>query len=171
MVLLDYNLPDMTGWTLLERILRVRDLPVIFVTGENAAATAAEAIRRGAQDYVVKLGDYLFALPVVVEKNIRQHRLKRENARLQAQLQAMPGGNPRQEPPAGGVAQASCKTMAATDHLTGLANRRAFAEMLDRCYGEAVAVRLRPDLRHVRPGPLQGPQRHAWATRSATRSW
>ena len=86
--LLDFNLPDMTGLDILDRILQQRDMPVIFVTSENSAATAAEAIRRGAQDYVVKLGDYLFALPVVVEKNMRQYRLKGENVRLQNELKA-----------------------------------------------------------------------------------
>jgi len=75
-ILLDYTLPDISGIDLLERIIGVCDVPVVFVTCNSDIATAAEAIRRGAQDYVVKLGDYLFALPIVVEKNIRLHTLK-----------------------------------------------------------------------------------------------
>jgi diguanylate cyclase (GGDEF)-like protein len=135
-VLLDYNLPDMDGLDLLDRVLRRCDLPVIFVTGENLPTTAAEAIRRGAQDYVVKLGDYLFALPVLVEKNVRQHWLKRENTRLQDQLTAsleeIRVKNLQLE-----ESLQKLRTMAATDHLTGLANRRAFAETLTRCVEEA----------------------------------
>ncbi|KKL63185.1 hypothetical protein LCGC14_2177640 [marine sediment metagenome] len=136
-ILLDYQLPDTAGLDLLEQILRVRDIPVILVTGNNSSAMAAEAIRRGAQDYVVKLGDYLFALPVVVEKNIRQHRLKRENARLEARLkesfEQIRLKNAQLE-----ESLQKLQTMADTDHLTGLSNRRSFAETLDRYYGEAV---------------------------------
>jgi len=135
-ILLDYQLPDISGLDLLDQILAVRDIPVIFVTGNNSSATAAEAIRRGAQDYVVKLGDYLFALPVVVEKNIRQYRLKRENARLQAELQASMEQirikNAQLE-----ESLRRLREMADTDHLTGLANRRAFSETLDRSFHEA----------------------------------
>ena len=135
--LLDFNLPDMTGLDILDRILQQRDMPVIFVTSENSAATAAEAIRRGAQDYVVKLGDYLFALPVVVEKNMRQYRLKGENVRLQNELKAsleeIRVKNLQLED-----SLRKLQAMAATDHLTGLSNRRAFADVLDRSFSEAV---------------------------------
>src|SRR5689334_16979827 len=62
LILSDYNLPDSTGMELLEEINRRCATPVILVTGENVGHTAAEAIRRGATDYVVKVGDYLFTI-------------------------------------------------------------------------------------------------------------
>ncbi len=140
-ILLDYNLPDTSGIDLLEQITGMYDVPVVFVTGNNDIASAAEAIRRGAQDYVVKLGDYLFALPIVVEKNIRLHALKRENAHLQAELtttlEEMQAKNVELE-----QSMHKLRTMAATDHLTGLSNRRVFAETLQRCYNEAVRYKL-----------------------------
>jgi len=135
-VLQDYHLPDMNGLDLVGEILSRADLPVIFVTGENSSANAAEALRRGAQDYIVKLGDYLFAIPVVVDKNIRQHAIRRENARLQqdreAMLQELRGKNEQLE-----ESMAKLKAAAQTDHLTGLSNRRRFSELLERYYGEA----------------------------------
>ena len=88
-VLLDYNLPDVYGTKLLEMILAIANVAVIFVTGEHDSALAAEAITAGAEDYVVKLGDYLFAIPVVIEKSLSQHRVKLENERLRAQLELM----------------------------------------------------------------------------------
>ncbi len=129
-VLLDYYLPDMPGLTLLEEILSHANLPVIFVTGQNDSTTAAEAIRKGAQDYIVKLGDYLFALPIVVEKNIRLHQIKIENEHLQQSLRLK---NEQLE-----ESLEKLRMMAETDHLTGLANRRSFSEFLERLYGEAV---------------------------------
>ena len=135
-ILLDYFLPDMDGLDLLDRITADYDIPVVFVTGENNSTTAAEAIRRGAQDYVVKLGDYLFALPVVVEKNIRQHKIKLENVRLESELtdrlEEIRVKNAQLE-----ESLQKLEAMAATDPLTGLSNRRAFSEMLDRCFSEA----------------------------------
>jgi len=136
-VLQDYHLLDMPGLELLEKILTRADLPVIFVTGENNCAAAAEAIRRGAMDYVVKLGDYLFTIPVLVDKNMRLHDLKKENERLQREHQAMLGelrvkNTQLQE------TLEQVRTMAITDHLTGLANRRHFAELLERHFSEAL---------------------------------
>ncbi len=135
-VLLDFRLRDMPGLALLEKILARVDLPVIFVTGENSCAAAAEAIQRGAMDYVVKLGDYLFGIPVLVDKNLRLHHIKKENERLQREHQAMLGElrvkNTQLE-----EMLAQVKTMAITDHLTGLANRRHFAELLERHFSEA----------------------------------
>ena len=135
-VLLDYNLPDGTGLDALEHLLARADLPVIFVTGQNVIATAAEALRRGAQDYIIKMGDYLFAVPLMVEKAIRQHRIRQENTRLQGQLQAMLDeirvkNLQLQE------SLAEKERLASTDYLTGLANRRNFTELLERHFSEA----------------------------------
>lgn len=136
-VLEDYNLPDMSGEELLKRILGRCDIPVIVVTSENLPTTAAQAIRVGAQDYVVKLGDYLFALPVLIDKNIRQHQVRRENVRLQQELEAMLSElrdkNDQLED-----SMQKVQKMAATDHLTGLSNRRRFNELLERSFNEAV---------------------------------
>lgn len=136
-ILQDYHLPDMVGLDLLDAILARRNIPVILVTGENDASTAADAIRHGAVDYVVKLGDYLFALPVMVDKNVDQHKIRMDNARLQRELQAMLSElrvkNIQLEESLERLEQ-----MAATDPVTGLANRRRFRELLNRHYSEAV---------------------------------
>jgi diguanylate cyclase (GGDEF)-like protein len=136
-VLLDYHLPDMPGLALLDRIVARADLPVIFVTGDNDGATAAEAINRGAQDFIVKLGDYLFAMPALVEKSIRQYSIKRDNERLRRQLEAtaqeLQGKNRQLQ-----ESLAQVRTLATTDSLTHLANRRKFVEVLERYYGEAL---------------------------------
>jgi diguanylate cyclase (GGDEF)-like protein len=135
-VLQDFHLPDMPGLVLLEKILSRADLPVILVTGDNDCSVAAEAIRRGAVDYVVKLGDYLFGIPVMVDKNIRLNQMKKENERLQRELQAMLS-ELRVKNIQLRESLEKLQTMAITDHLTGLANRRHFAEVLDRCFDEA----------------------------------
>jgi len=85
-VLLDYNLPDISGLDALNLILSQADLPVIFVTGENESETAIKALRAGAFDYIVKAGDYLRALPVNINKVIEQFRIRKEKERLEGEL-------------------------------------------------------------------------------------
>ena len=136
-ILLDYHLPDMGGLALLDHILAVCDVPVIFVTSENNTARAAEAIEAGAQDYLIKMGDYLFAIPAIVRKALLQHSIRKENQMLQKKLEEtceqLRIKNFQLE-----ESLEKVKEMASTDHLTGLANRRTFAEVLNRTFSEAV---------------------------------
>ena len=110
--------------------------PVIMVTGENVGQIAAEAIRRGATDYVVKFGDYLFTIPLVVEKNLTVAKVKRENELLRTELeQAL-----REVRDKNAQLEQSLKRveeMAATDPLTGLYNRRHFGKVLEQLFAEA----------------------------------
>src|ERR1700691_1385935 len=48
LILTDFNLPDISGMDLLEKIHQRCSTPVIMVTGENVGQIAAEAVRRGA---------------------------------------------------------------------------------------------------------------------------
>jgi nitrogen regulation protein NR(I) len=54
-VVLDLNLPDLSGLETLERIRRLdARIPVIFITGHGTTDTAIEAMKRGAYDYLLK---------------------------------------------------------------------------------------------------------------------
>ena len=137
LVLSDMNLPDGSGLELLDELLDARpDLPVVFVTGEGILENAIAAIRRGAYDYVVKAGDYLFAIPLVVEKNLELWRIKQDNIRLNRELadrlDEIHEKNRQLEQAVGQL-----ETMAATDPLTGLLNRRAFQQAVERSFAEA----------------------------------
>jgi putative two-component system response regulator len=57
LILLDIEMPGMSGFELLELIKKlpnVKDVPVIFVTSHVSADLIAQAIKRGAKDYVMK---------------------------------------------------------------------------------------------------------------------
>jgi two-component system, chemotaxis family, response regulator WspR len=137
LILSDYNLPDTTGLELLSDLRARCGTPVIMVTGENVAQIAAEAIRRGATDYVVKTGDYLYTIPLVVEKNITVAHVKRENEQLRQELeralQDVKEKNAQLEQSLRKVEQ-----LAATDPLTGLYNRRYFSKVLELLFAEAM---------------------------------
>jgi two-component system cell cycle response regulator len=136
LILTDYNLPDACGMDLLDELRALCNTPVIMVTGENVGQIAVEAIKRGATDYVVKLGDYLFTIPLVIEKNLTMAKVKRENERLRKELEAtlteLKSKNGQLE-----ESLLTVQQMAATDPLTGLYNRRHFGRMLEQLFAEA----------------------------------
>jgi two-component system cell cycle response regulator len=136
MILSDYNLPDCTGLDLLDDIrLRCRT-PVIMVTGENVSDYAAEAIRRGATDYVVKVGNYFFTIPLVVEKNLTVAKLTTENQQLHNELtRSLAEVNEKNQQL--NAALKRVEELAATDALTGLYNRRHFSMVLGQLFAES----------------------------------
>ena len=136
LILSDYNLPDRTGMELLDAIRGRCATPVIMVTGENVGQIAVEAIRRGATDYIVKFGDYLFTIPLVVEKNLTVAKVKRENESLRSELeralQEVRDKNAQLE-----QSLKKVEEVAATDPLTGLYNRRHFGKVSEQLWSEA----------------------------------
>lgn len=122
----------------LEELLLIRpDMPVIMLADAYDQAEAAEAMREGAYDYVVKSPGYLRALAVVIEKNLALHQVKQENARLQVQLTATLGHLRTRNDQLHSLVH-ELKAIAATDALTGIANRRAVTQRLDQSFAHAV---------------------------------
>lgn len=87
-ILSDYNLPGFNGLEALEEAKQLTPFtPFIFVTGELQEERAAETIRRGAWEYVVK--DRLFRLPIAIrnalklkEERLERQQVEEENYRL-----------------------------------------------------------------------------------------
>ncbi len=84
-VVSDYALPEFSGPRALE-LLRERhpDIPFVLVSGTIGEEKAAEAIRRGADDYLLK--DRLVRLPAAVEKAVERAAHQRTKAEIEAGL-------------------------------------------------------------------------------------
>lgn len=85
LILLDANLPNMTGFDvceILKRDAKLARVPVIFVTSHDAPALEVDAFRMGAADYVIKPLD-----AARLQARVRaQLRLRRRVLEAQAQL-------------------------------------------------------------------------------------
>ena len=129
-VLCDYNLPDGTAEDVMSDLHAVSDVTFVVVTGDICGDTAASMIRGGASDYVIKLGGYTLAIPLVVEKNLEVARLRREHKSALLEVEQK---NRQLQRLTSELAEA-----AATDALTGLYNRRQLEriqnEMFDRAF-------------------------------------
>ena len=76
-ILLDHQLPDMTGLDLLAALkVRPGHPSVILITGNGDETLAATALRLGAEDYLVKDGSLPKLLPQVIER-VRRTRVLR----------------------------------------------------------------------------------------------
>jgi len=84
-VLSDYELPGFSGRDALDLVRgRFAELPFIFVSGVIGEDNAVELLKRGATDYVSK--SRLSRLPVVVERALRESRVRAARAQAEAQL-------------------------------------------------------------------------------------
>lgn len=86
-IIVDINLPDMSGMKLLEEARLINpESAVIMMTGSASVETAVEAMKEGAYAYIVKPFD-MDELKTVIKKAIREIRLSLENKKLIDQLQ------------------------------------------------------------------------------------
>ncbi|MES2148505.1 MAG: response regulator [Pseudomonadota bacterium] len=94
-ILLDYRLPDLTGLEFLACLATesgaAPELPIMMLTGADSAAVAAEAMRRGAQDYMVKDVErlYLGLLPGAIHRMLRERALLKEKHQLEAKFRTL----------------------------------------------------------------------------------
>ena len=85
-VLIDYNLPSFDMFAAMEMTEQLGlDIPFIVVTGHVGDELAAECIKRGATDYVLK--DRMGRLPQAVRTALEQRELKERARELQASME------------------------------------------------------------------------------------
>ncbi|NVM20162.1 MAG: response regulator [Desulfobacterales bacterium] len=76
-IITDYLMDGMNGIEFLESLNREKtDIPVIMITGQGDEKIAIRAMKLGAWDYLVKSGDFFTLLPGVIEKVVRERKLK-----------------------------------------------------------------------------------------------
>ncbi|MFA5852836.1 MAG: PAS domain S-box protein, partial [Spirochaetales bacterium] len=87
LILSDYRLPQFSGMAALA-ILRETgmDLPFIIISGAIGEETAVEAMKAGANDYIMK--GHLPRLVPAVERELQEAKVRQEHRKAQAELKA-----------------------------------------------------------------------------------
>lgn len=113
-VFCDYSMPKMNGRDALEIVRQHnREVPFLFVSGTIGEDVAVEAMRSGAQDYIMK-GNMKRLVPAV-QRELRDARIRREQFEAEKRLYFLSN----------------------YDTLTRLPNRVRFLERLNRCIRDA----------------------------------
>jgi len=115
LILLDLNLPDSTELATLTKVLETApEVPVVVLTANNSHENGYQAVKLGAQDFLVK-GDFNFLnLDRAIIYGIERHRLQR-----------------------------TIRQLAVVDELTGLYNRRGFNALSNDIFQKARQSDLR----------------------------
>jgi light-regulated signal transduction histidine kinase (bacteriophytochrome) len=95
-ILLDYNLPDMNGLEFLDTLANGEEMvrvPVVMLTGMGDEEVAQLAMKRGAQDYLVKgemtAGNLYRAIHSAIERNTMRQALEQQSSVLEQKNQEL----------------------------------------------------------------------------------
>ena len=87
LVLSDFNILGFEGLQVLDAVrAKSPRVPVIIVTGTGSEEVAAEAMKRGAADYVIKTARHMQRLPMTIHAALEKNRLAEERERAKAEL-------------------------------------------------------------------------------------
>jgi len=90
LVLLDLRMPEMDGLQVLE-VLKAcdPDIPLVVASGTGNITSVVEALRLGANDYILKPIEDMTVLYHSIQKCLKESRLKKENKAYQEQLEEL----------------------------------------------------------------------------------
>ncbi|HDR50517.1 MAG TPA: response regulator, partial [Mariniphaga anaerophila] len=83
-ILIDYRLPGMNALEIIKEIRQERklDIPIIIVTGQGNEEVAVQALKVGANEYLVKRENYLTRLPSLITSAFQYCMLERKQKEL-----------------------------------------------------------------------------------------
>lgn len=124
LILSDMNMPEMSGLDIIKEI-RGNDnkVPIIILTGNNEISIAIDALKSGANDYLLKDENIQDVILISIDKVMENYRLKKQNIELLQDLERK---------------NIELNKMAFVDGLTGISNRRYFEDSLNNEWITAV---------------------------------
>lgn len=117
LIISDMNMPEMSGLEIIKEI-RGNDnkVPIIILTGNNEISIAIDALKSGANDYLLKDENIQDVILIAIDKVMENYRLKKQNFELLQDLERK---------------NKELNKMAFVDGLTGISNRRYFEDSLN----------------------------------------
>lgn len=87
-IVLDYNLPDMSGLEILKEMTERDHGPVIMLTSEEVLEIAVASLKEGASDFITKSVDSYQIIPHVVERSIQSAQQRKRIEEIESAEQA-----------------------------------------------------------------------------------
>ena len=79
-IISDMNMPGMNGLQLIRKLRDENvDVPIVILTGDNEISAAIEAIKKGANDYILKDENIQDMVIPSVEKVLEEYKLKQHH--------------------------------------------------------------------------------------------
>ena len=124
LIVSDMDMPNMNGLELINNIRKDGiDISVVILTGNQEVKIAIEALKNGANDYIIKDENISDTLIMSIEQVIETYLLKLENIRLVEEL-----ARKNQE----------LERLSYLDGLTGIPNRRYFDQTIRQEWNRAL---------------------------------
>lgn len=124
LIISDMNMPEMSGLDIIKEIRRDGNIvPIIILTGNSEIAIAIDALKSGANDYLLKDENIQDTILIAVDKVMENYRLKQQNNKLLEELEEK---------------NRELNKMAFLDGLTGIPNRRYFEDSFNKEWDQAI---------------------------------
>ena len=124
LIISDMNMPEKSGLDIIKEVRgQEHKVPIIILTGNNEISIAIDALKSGANDYILKDENIQDVILISIDKVIENYRLKRQNIALLEDLEKK---------------NIELNKMAFVDGLTGISNRRYFEDSLNQAWEHAV---------------------------------
>jgi len=86
LIISDIKMPEISGIELLRKVKSIdQEIPVIMITGFASTNDAVEAMKLGAEDYIIKPFN-LDELKIIINKSIHRKTIEKENVELKSKL-------------------------------------------------------------------------------------
>lgn len=86
LIISDIKMPEISGIELLRKVKSIdQEIPVIMITGFASTNDAVEAMKLGAEDYIIKPFN-LDELKIIINKSIYRKTIEKENVELKSKL-------------------------------------------------------------------------------------
>lgn len=124
LIISDMNMPQLDGLELLREIRRRNlETPLIFLTVNEMVHTAIEALKNGAEDYIIKDENIAETILLAIRQTLEKDGLRKQNKQLMIDLERK---------------TKEMERLALLDGLTGLPNRRYLDEVIVRAWKDCV---------------------------------
>ena len=127
LVISDMNMPLLNGLELLQELKKQKiEIPLVFVTINEMIHTAIEALKNGAEDYIIKDENIAATILPVVRQVLEKDSLRRHNQKLIRDLERK---------------TMEMERLALLDGLTGIPNRRYLDEVIVRSWKDCIRTK------------------------------